>query len=198
VTRKGSSGPRHANPVTPKSFRGPPGRKRTASCQAGLLGKGLRNGSRPARKSPLTVKQFNALAKTGGQAGSTFIPIPPARGMWHAEGMTEGEGTRPKMVLTSPSVTAAPRTPRRGRSFSKFECRSALRHAQQRVMALGTPGILLSQKQSGSSAGISNRPGVTEWRGSVPPRLGGGSAPARLIVARPSPMCAPSSEFPGP
>jgi hypothetical protein len=33
----------------------------------------------------------------------------PARGRWHAEGMTEGEDTKPKWSLTSPSVTASPR-----------------------------------------------------------------------------------------
>ncbi|RZL53649.1 MAG: hypothetical protein EOP65_12630 [Sphingomonas sp.] len=44
----------------------------------------------------------------------------PARGRWHAEGMTEGEETAQGTSLTSPSVTASPRhLPLAGEEFSQ-------------------------------------------------------------------------------
>ncbi|NYD89280.1 hypothetical protein HD841_001049 [Sphingomonas melonis] len=55
--------------------------------------------------------------------GSTFKlwNSSPARGRWHAEGMTEGADTLPTTSLTSPSVTPFGRatSPWRGRKLFK-------------------------------------------------------------------------------
>jgi hypothetical protein len=50
-----------------------------------------------------------AAAGLSGSTSSHGKNSSPAKGRWHAEGMTEGEDTLPKTSFTSPSVTASPR-----------------------------------------------------------------------------------------
>ena len=96
-----------------------------------------------------------------------------------------------------PSVTAAPRTPWQERSFpSRMSIRArpstTTCHGARNSWAPAFAGALGQFRRDLEPA---RGGGVARQR---PPRLDGVPAPARLIVARPSPMCAPSSEFPGP
>ena len=77
----------------------------------------------------------------------------PARGRWHAEGMTEGEVTDTSVPCPPPpSRLRRATSPWRGRNCHRprVECRSREDQANPRLTALGTPGLLLSQEHWGS------------------------------------------------